>query len=187
MVDDDGASLNELNSDFDHASLWPQLNYPRVVWGLPGGFLMPNNHHLADRYKALKRVRFGRVGTPELSLGLLAVTVTADGFNIMHASIANSWFFSEFAPILIIPDRACAATRHHTCYAVVDALQPDFVIVFTEQANVFLIRYAFGHVIAHPDGAESVDPVPNFAPAMDPPSKNGKHGQLFPDARTKML
>ena len=86
-----------------------------------------------------------------------------------------------------MPDRACAATRHHTCCAVADALSPDFVIVFTEQANVFLIRYAFGHVFAHPDGAKSVDPVPNFTPAMDPPSKNGKHGYLFPDTRIKML
>ena len=51
---------------------------------------MPNNHHLADCYKALKRIRFGRVGKPEFSLGLLAVTVTVDGFNIMHASIADS-------------------------------------------------------------------------------------------------
>jgi hypothetical protein len=49
-------------------------------------------------------------GTSERSLGLLAVAVTADGFNIMHASIANGRFFSEFASILIIPDRACAAT-----------------------------------------------------------------------------
>jgi hypothetical protein len=89
--------------------------------------------------------------------------------------------------MLIIPDRACAATRHHTCDAVVDALQPDFVIVFTAQANVFFIRYAFGHAIAHPDGAESADLVSNFAPAMDPPSKNGSHGYLFPDTRTKML
>jgi hypothetical protein len=51
---------------------------------------MAYNHHLADRYKALKRIRSGTVGTPELSLGLRAVTVAVDGFNIMHASIANS-------------------------------------------------------------------------------------------------
>jgi len=86
-----------------------------------------------------------------------------------------------------MPDRACAATRHHTCCAVVDALSPDLVIVFTEQANVFLIRYAFGHVIADPDGADSGDPVPNFASAMNPPSKINKCRYLFSDAGTKTL
>jgi len=50
---------------------------------------MYDNQDLADRSKVLKRIRFGMVGTSELSLGLLAVTVTADGFNVMHASIAN--------------------------------------------------------------------------------------------------
>jgi hypothetical protein len=47
----------------------------------------------------------------------------------------------------------------------VDFFQPDFVIVFTEQTTVFLIRYAFSHVIAHPDGTQPADPVPNFAPS----------------------
>jgi hypothetical protein len=40
--------------------------------------------------KALRLIRFDMGGISELSLGLLAVTVTAaDGFNKMHASIAN--------------------------------------------------------------------------------------------------
>lgn len=127
------------------------------------GFFMPDRHDLADRCNALVFIFFGIEVTSELSLGLLAVAVTADGFNIMHASIADRWFFGEFAFTLIIPDRAGAATRHQACHAVVCALQPDVVIIFTDQATVFLIRYAFGHVITYSDGAKSGDPVSNFA------------------------
>ena len=50
---------------------------------------MSDIHDLANRYKALSFTGFGIKGTSELSLGLLAVAVTADGFNIMHASIAD--------------------------------------------------------------------------------------------------
>ena len=50
---------------------------------------MPDRCDSADRYKALKLIVFGMEGRSELSLGLLAVAVAADGFNIMHASIAN--------------------------------------------------------------------------------------------------
>ena len=127
------------------------------------------------------------VGASEFSLGLLAVAVTADGFNIMHASIANGWFFSEFAFILIIPDPAGTATRHQACHTVVCALQPKFVIIFTAQAAVFFFGYAFSHVIAYPDGAESGDPAPNFAPAVNPPLKINKFKYLFSDAETKGL
>lgn len=50
---------------------------------------MPDRRNSADRYKVLKFIVFSMEGTSELSLGLLAVAVTADGFNIMHASIAD--------------------------------------------------------------------------------------------------
>jgi hypothetical protein len=74
----------------------------------------------------------------------------ADGFNKMHASIANRWFISEFASFLIIPDRACTATWHQACHAVVGAVQPAFVMVLTEQTTIFLMRYAFCHVNLKP-------------------------------------
>jgi hypothetical protein len=140
---------------------------------------------LANRYKALALIRLGFNGTSELSLGLRAVAVTADGFNIMHASIADGRFFSEFAFILIIPAPAGTATRHQASHAVICALQPDFAIVFTEQATVFLIRFVSIHLIIHPAGANSCEQVPYFALAMNPPLKNSKCRYLFLDAGTK--
>ena len=53
------------------------------------GFFNADIHDLANRYKALALMRFGINGTSELSLGRLAVAVAVDGFNIMHASIAD--------------------------------------------------------------------------------------------------
>ena len=63
--------------------------------------------------------------------------------------------------MLIIPPGTRAATRHQACHAVVDALPPDFAIVFTEQTPVFFMRYVLGHVIAHPDGTAFVNPTGN--------------------------
>jgi hypothetical protein len=45
--------------------------------------------HPAIRKQALKLFHFDLSSISKLSLGLFAVTVTADGFNIMHASIAD--------------------------------------------------------------------------------------------------
>ena len=50
---------------------------------------MPDRMDLADLYKALMFIVFSMEITSELSLGLLAVAMTADGLNIMHASIAD--------------------------------------------------------------------------------------------------
>ena len=50
---------------------------------------MSDRRDSANRSKILMFIVFSLEGTSELSLGLLAVAVTADGFNIMHASIAN--------------------------------------------------------------------------------------------------
>jgi hypothetical protein len=62
-----------------------------------------------------------------------------------------------------------------------------FAIVFTELTTVFLIRYEFSHVIAHPDGTQPADPVPNFAPPWILLQKNSKRRYSFSDAKTETL
>ena len=77
IVNDDGASLNQLNSDFDYVSLWPQLNYPRVVWGLPGGFLMPDVISLTQKRQDAKR--FFCLNINSLRLGGFAWAINWNG------------------------------------------------------------------------------------------------------------
>jgi hypothetical protein len=67
--------------------LYPNSVFQNII--MESG-IISDNHDSVDRLKALRLIRFDMGGISELSLGLLAVTVTAaDGFNKMHASIAN--------------------------------------------------------------------------------------------------
>ena len=110
------------------------IKYPRVVWGLPGGYLI-----------------FLPSGCiPQFHLGFDTVAMAADGFNKMHATIANAWFFGIFASFLLIPDRSSAAMRHQACHAVIHITRADFMRLLSEQAIAFLIRYASSHLITYP-------------------------------------
>jgi hypothetical protein len=66
-------------------------------------------------------------------------------------------------------------------------LQPNWVIVFTQKASVFLIRYAFSHDIAYSGGTDSINLFLDFVFTMNTPLKNRNRRYPFPDAGTKLF
>ena len=117
------------------------IKYPRVVWGLPGGYLF--QAELIFRFFYAKRI-------PCFPLGFEAVTMAIDGLNKMHATAASAWFFCVFASFLLIPDRPCAAMRHWTRHAIIDTTRTLFVCRRPDEAIALVLEYAFRHLMTYP-------------------------------------
>jgi hypothetical protein len=97
--------------------------------------------------KALSHVPPVFLKPSQFSLRFGAVTMTADRFNIIHATIANSGFNRIFASFLIIPDQTGTATRHDTRRAIICSNQAQIGLILAQQTIVFFLWIARHYII----------------------------------------
>ena len=78
------------------------------------------------------------------------VTMTADRFYKIHATISNCRFISVFTFFLVIPDGTGATARHYPRHAIICPDQLEIGLILAQQTVVFFIRYAFRHFFNDP-------------------------------------
>jgi len=83
------------------------------------------------------------------------VTMTADRFNKIHATISNCRFISVSTLFLVIPDGTGTTVRHYPRHAIICPDQPEIGLILAQQTVVFFIRYAFRHFFNDPGDSRS--------------------------------
>ncbi len=111
------------------------------------GFFNVSLECLVISIKALSDVPPFFLKISQFSLRFSAVTMTADRFNIIHATIANSRFNRIFASFLITPDQTGTTTRHDTRHAIICSNQAQIGLILAQQTIVFFLWVARHYII----------------------------------------
>lgn len=102
-----------------------------------------------DWYKPQARLFLRRaVYIIQTSLGINAVTMTVQRFDIMHAAIAHSRLDGILASFLFSPDQPGAAAWHDTGYTIVDIRQFRAALRSTQHLVVFFTLTGFRHSLS---------------------------------------